>query len=171
MTTLWRHWSPSSSSHKHHKQIASVWCGSIWIKNCSCQTTTQKGQPWSQPNENLSPSLESSISIKDPRKSCPDAAHKSSDFQLYHTQISICLPCWSHYINSSPSYCQWHSHSFWCQPSFCPDSPWLVGCFWHHWPLHTVVQYWTTFWYFWFGPQLVQVIRVKQVSVCFRKRQ
>ena len=60
------------------------------------------------PNQmkNLSPSLESSISIKDPRKSCPDAAHKSSDFQLSHTQISISLPSWSQYRNSSPSFCQ-----------------------------------------------------------------
>ena len=51
-------------------------------------------------------------------RSCPDAAHKSPDFQPSRTQISICLPCWSQHRNSSPLYFQWHSHSFWCQPSF-----------------------------------------------------
>ena len=69
----------------------------FWFKpgpDSSCQTTTQKGQPWSQPNEKLSPSLQSSFSIKDPRKSCPHAAHKSSHFQPSHTQISLCLPRW-----------------------------------------------------------------------------
>ena len=40
----------------------------------------------------ISPSLESSISDKDTRKSCPTVAHKSSDFQPSHTQISVCLP-------------------------------------------------------------------------------
>ena len=69
----------------------------FWFKpgpDSSCQTTTQKGQPWFQPNEKLSPSLQSSFSIKDPRKSCPHAAHKSSHFQPSHTQISLCLPRW-----------------------------------------------------------------------------
>ena len=73
--SLRKHRSRSSCSHKYHKQITFVWWGSIWIQNHSCQTTTQKGQPWSQPNEKLSPSLESSISIKDTAKSCPGAAH------------------------------------------------------------------------------------------------
>ena len=64
----------------------------------------------------------------------------------FYTQISICLPSWSQYRNSSTSCCQWHSHSFWWQLSFYSDFPWFVGCFWHLWPLHTVEPIWTTFW-------------------------
>ena len=108
---------------------------------------------------------------KIPKKGCPDAANKLSDLKPTHTQISIYLPCWSQYRNSSPSYCQWHAHSFWCQPSFYPDSPWFVGCVSHHWPLHTVAPSWATTWCFWSGRQLVSVIPVKQFSVCFRKQQ
>ena len=74
-----------------------------------------------------------------PKQSCPDAAHKYSDFLPSHTQISNCLLCLLEYRNSSPLYCQWHSHSVWCQPSFCPGYPWSVSCFWHHWPLHSQI--------------------------------
>ena len=90
ITTLRKYFSPSSSSHKHHKQIASVWWGSIWIQNRSCQTTTQKGQPWSQPNEKLSSSLDSSISIKDTSNHLTLSVDQQS---ILFSSVS--LPCWS----------------------------------------------------------------------------
>ena len=56
--------------------------------------------------ENYRPVSNLSFLSKILEKSCPDAAHKSSDFQPSLTQISICLPCWSQYRNNSPSYRQ-----------------------------------------------------------------
>ena len=48
--------------------------------------------------------------------------HKfQSAYSAGHAQYQTC----------SSANCQWHSHSFWCQPSFYPNPSKVIGCFWY----------------------------------------
>ena len=66
-----------------NRLLLTVWRVSIQIQICSCQSFTKKKKSftnWSR-----------FISVKDPWKSCPDAAFRSSEFHPSDTQLSIFL--------------------------------------------------------------------------------
>ena len=130
--SLRKRWS-SSGSYKHHKEVASVLWIPIRIENCSIAATTGKGRSGQKPNEKSDGrswvflsywrSVEKTIltQLTDPLNSSHLTHKFQSAYSAGHAQYQTC----------SSTNCRWHSHSFWCQPSFYPDPSKVIGCFWH----------------------------------------